>query len=200
MVTTQAAEKVYRSTGADCRVDTRLEVAGGGWLEWCPQETILFDRARLRRSLRLELEPGARAMLGETVVLGRLASGERTNRGLLRDRIDIYRGPDLAWTDRLRLDGSYAAVLAAAAGLGGAVALATFVYAAPDAAALLDLARDLLAADAVRAGATVVNGLLVARLLATDPLALRRAFTLFWTRFRAAAAGLPPVLPRLWHV
>ena len=139
-------------------------------------------------------------MLGECVVLGRLASGERTSQGLLHDRIDVYQGPLLAWTDRLRLEGSYAGLLAAVAGLGGAVALATFVYAAPDAATLVELARDLAAADGVRAGVTTVNGLLLARFLAEDPLALRRAFTSFWTRFRAAAAGLPPVLPRLWHV
>ena len=135
MVTSQAAEKVYRSTGADCRVTTHLEVGQDGWLEWCPQETILFDRSRLRRTLRLDLQSGARAMLGETLVLGRLASGERTSRGLLHDRIDVHVGPTLAWTDRLRLEGAYAGVLAATAGLGGAVALATFVYAAADAPA-----------------------------------------------------------------
>jgi urease accessory protein len=200
LVTSQAAEKVYRSTGADCHVSTRLEVAAGGWCEWCPQETILFDRSRLRRVLRLDLGAGARAMLGETMVLGRLASGERTSLGLLQDRIDVYRGPTLAWTDRLRLDGSYAGLLAAAAGLGGATALATFVYAAADAGDLIEPARDLLTDEGVRAGLTVVNGLLIGRFLAEDPLALRRAFALFWTRFRAAAAGLPPLLPRLWHV
>ena len=135
-------------------------------------------------------------------MLGRLASGERTSRGLLHDRIDVYRGGRCSpgpiasgWR------AATPALLAAAAGLGGAVALATFVYAAPDAAALAR-ARPAtsLAADGVRAGATLVNGLLVARFLAEDPLALRRAFALFWARFRAAAAGLPPVLPRLWHV
>lgn len=200
MVTSQAAEKVYRSTGADCRVTTHLEVGQDGWLEWCPQETILFDRSRLRRTLRVDLQSGARAMLGETLVLGRLASGERTSRGLLHDRIDVHVGPTLAWTDRLRLEGAYAGVLAATAGLGGAVALATFVYAAADAPAWVDLARELGAAEGVQAGISAVNGLLLTRFLAADPLALRRAFTLFWTRFRAAVAGLPPVLPRLWHV
>jgi urease accessory protein len=200
MVTSQAAEKVYRSTGADCVVTTRLEVGEGGWLEWCPQEAILFDRSRLRRTLRLQAATGARAMLGETVVLGRLAFGERTRHGLLHDRIDVYEGPRLAWTDRLRLEGDYADLLAAAAGLGGAVALATFVYAAGDAPAWLDPAREFLDADGVSAGLTAINGLLVGRFLAEDPLALRRVFTLFWTRFRAAVAGLPPVLPRLWHV
>jgi urease accessory protein len=200
MVTSQAAEKVYRSTGADCVVSTRLEVGAGGWLEWCPQETIPFDRSRLRRTLRLDLGTGARAMLGETVVLGRLASGERTSRGLLHDRIDVHVGGTLAWTDRLCLDGSYAGLLAAVAGLGGAVALTTFVYAAADAADWVDPARDFLAGDRARAGLTAVNGLLIGRFLAEDPLALRRTFALFWTRFRAAVAGLPPVLPRLWHV
>ena len=200
MVTSQAAEKVYRSSCADCHISTHLHVARGGWLEWCPQETILFDRSRLRRALRLDLHSGARAMLGETVVLGRLASGERASQGLLHDRIDVYRGPLLAWTDRFRLEGSYTGPLAAVAGLGGAVALATFAYAAPDAPELIEPARELVAADGVRAGVTVVNGVLLARFLAEEPLALRHAFTSFWARFRAAAAGLPPVLPRLWHV
>jgi urease accessory protein len=200
MVTGQAAEKVYRSTGPDCRVETRLHVAAGGWLEWCPQETILFDRARLRRSLRLDLITGARAMLGEMVVLGRLASGERSGYGLLHDRIEIHADGHLRWHDSLRLDGWYAPVIDAPAGLGGARSLATFIHAAPDAAEHLDLARDLLRTEDVLAGATAVDGLLVARFLAKDPLALRKTFASFWAGLRAAAAELPASLPRLWHV
>lgn len=200
LVTSQAAEKIYRSTGAECRIGTRLEVGRGGWLEWCPQETILFDRSRLRRTLRLDLAGDARAMLGEILVLGRHASGEATRAGFLQDRIEVRRDGALRWQDVFRLDGAYAPVLDAAAGLGGARAVATFVYAAPDAAGLLDRARGWLGGAGVRAGATVVNGLLVARFLAAEALALRRAFALFWCGFRAAAAGLPPMLPRLWHV
>jgi urease accessory protein len=201
VVTSQAAEKVYRSTGADAVVETRLQVAAGGWLEWCPQETILFDHARLRRRLRLELPSDARgAMIGEMLVLGRLASGEQARHGLLFDRIEVRRDGALAWSDRLRLEGAFGSVLDAAAGLDGNGALATFVHAAPDAGDRLDRARELLEAPGVRAGATLVNGLLIARWLAADSLALRRAFALFWASFRAAAAGLPPIMPRLWHV
>lgn len=200
LVTTQAAEKVYRSLGPDCRIETRIEVGAGGWLEWCPQETILFDRARLRRSLALDLAPGARAMLGETLVLGRLASGERTRSGLLHDSIEIHCGGKLRWRDVLRLTGGFDDVVDAQAGLAGARAVTTFAYVGPDASERLDLARELLAAAPVRAGATVVNDILVVRLLGEEPLALRSTFALFWVRFRAAVAGLPPVLPRLWHV
>ena len=200
LVTSQAAEKVYRSTGPDTRVDTVLTVGAGAWLEWCPQETILFDRARLRRRLSVDLAPDARILLGEILVLGRLASGERTTRGLLFDRIELCREGELVWQDRLRLDGDFTAVLDAPAGLAGARAVATLVHAAPDATERLDLARGLVDQPGVRAGATVVNGLLLIRALAADPLALRRCFALIWTHLREAAAGLPPVLPRLWHV
>lgn len=200
MVTSQAAEKVYRSTGADTAVANRLAVAPGGWLEWCPQETILFDRARLRRTLRLDLAGDARAMLGEMLVLGRRASGERAGQGLVQDRIEVRHDGIPVWQDRLRLEGDYAALREAPAGLAGAAALATFVYAGPDADRYLEPARELLDLADVPAGASLVDGLLVARWLGADPLALRSAFALFWARFRAAAAGLPPVLPRLWQV
>lgn len=200
LVTSQAAEKVYRSTGPDTHVDTVLAVASGGWLEWCPQETILFHGARLRRRLAVNLATDARLLLGEILVLGRLAFGERTTRGLLFDRIELRRGGEPVWQDRLRLDGDFAAVLDAPAGLAGAKAVATLVHAAPDAAERLELARDLLDQPGLRAGATLVNGLLLIRVLAADPLALRGTFALIWTRLREAAAGLPPVLPRLWHV
>jgi urease accessory protein len=52
----------------------------------------------------------------------------------------------------------------------------------------------------LRAGVTVVNGLLVARWLAADALPLRRAYADLACHLRHAAMGLPPRLPRLWHV
>ena len=198
LVTTQAAEKIYRSTGPDCRLETSLRVEAGGWLEWCPQETILFDHSRLRRSLEIDLAAGARAMLGEIVVLGRLASGERSGQGLLHDRIEVRTDGEPVWCDVLRLAGDYRALVDAPAGLASARGVATFVYAAPDAAAQIDLARSLLPAGL--AGATLVDGVPIVRLLGHEPLALRHAFAMLWARFRAGVAGLPACLPRVWHV
>ncbi|MBF0392683.1 MAG: urease accessory protein UreD, partial [Alphaproteobacteria bacterium] len=56
-VVAQAAEKVYRSLGADVAVSVRLTACPGAWLEWLPQETILFDGARLRRATLIERSP-----------------------------------------------------------------------------------------------------------------------------------------------
>ena len=59
LVTAQAAEKVYRSTGRPVQIDNRIEVGSGGWFEWLPQETILFDRCRFHRTAMLDAAPDA---------------------------------------------------------------------------------------------------------------------------------------------
>src|SRR5271169_4915941 len=54
-VTTAAAEKIYRSLGPDTRVDVKLTVGAGATLNWLPQETILFDQVRMRRSIEVDI-------------------------------------------------------------------------------------------------------------------------------------------------
>lgn len=199
LVTSQAAEKVYRSLGPDCRVEVRLRVDEGAWLEWLPQECILFQNARLRRLTAIDLAPTARLMAGEMLVFGRTARGERFTAGLARDAWELRRDGRLVWADALHLDGDIGAVMAAPAGFGGATACATMIYAAPDAAAHLETARELLADCPVRAGVTLVKDQLVARWLG-EAFDLRRAYGGFWAAFRHRAAGLPASLPRLWHI
>ena len=199
-VTTQAAEKIYRSAGAAALMTTRLTAASGAWLEWMPQEAILFDQARLRRSMTIDITPGARLLAAESLVFGRIARGERFSTGLLHETWRVRRDGRLVWADALRLEEDIPRHLASRAGFGGALAAATILYAGDDAAARVDLARDLLATPGVRSGATCVAGLLVARLLAETPLALRRCLLAFWAGFRHDVAGLPARVPRLWAI
>src|ERR1700735_3614405 len=49
--TTAAAEKIYRSLGPDTEIGVKLAIGADGTLAWLPQETILFDQARLRSSI-----------------------------------------------------------------------------------------------------------------------------------------------------
>ena len=202
MATAQAAEKIYRSAGKDSLINVRLSVGRGGRLEWLPQETILFDGARLRRQTTIDLDPGARILAGEILVFGRIASDERLSRGLVREAWSVRRDDRLIWADALHLDGDLKDIFADTACFGGATAQATAVYVDDDPAAYLDLARSLLDEedDGLRSAATVVNGVLVTRWLGHDPARLRRAFGDFWAEFRQASAGLPATLPRLWNV
>lgn len=197
-VTAQAAEKVYRSLGADTVIENRLVVRQGAWLEWLPQETIIFDRARLRRAMRIDLEENARVLAGEILVFGRIARGETVTSGLVRDAWEIRRGGKLLWADALHLDGDIGGVLADASCFGGARAYATMLYAGADAAGLLEPLRE----QRLDAGgaATCIGPLLIARWLSADPAAVRRNFGKAWSFLRQQARGLPAALPRIWHI
>jgi hypothetical protein len=50
-ISAPVAEKIYRSLGPPSRIDRTLHVGDGAMLEWIPQETILFDGARLQRRI-----------------------------------------------------------------------------------------------------------------------------------------------------
>jgi predicted RNA binding protein YcfA (HicA-like mRNA interferase family) len=97
MITTQAAEKVYRSAGALSTLDVRLALAADAWLEWLPQETILFDRARLRRRLVLDLAQSARLLAADLLVFGRRVRGERFQDGFFHDRWQVRLAGRLVW-------------------------------------------------------------------------------------------------------
>jgi urease accessory protein len=201
-VTTQAAEKVYRSLGPDCRVNVGLSAAAGSWLEWLPHETILFEAARLERTTRIELAPGARLLAGEMLVFGRRARGEQLTRGRVRDAWEVRRAGRLVWADALAAVGDLAAVLAAPACLAGAAAVATLIYAGEATHDALAFARELAAepADGLRAAATLVAGLLVVRWLGRDARALRDAFGRCWAALRHRFGGWADALPRVWCV
>ena len=192
---TASAEKVYRSDGAEtATLATRISVGSGGTAEWLPQETILFDRARLRRSLDVDIEADATAFLFEAVVFGRAASGETVRTGLFEDRWRIRRGGRLVLADTLRLDGPVADLLARPAMAAGARALATLLCVAPDSEARLEEARAGLDGAASECGASAWDGMLAVRWLAPDIGTLRRDAARFMNRFR----GRP--LPRVWHL
>lgn len=200
LVTSQAAEKVYRSAGPEARIDVDLTIAVGAWLEWWPQETILFDRARLRRRLVIDAAAGGRGLIGELLVFGRQAHGEQLRAGLLHESWAVRVDGRLLWADALRLDGDIAARLAAPFGFAGARAAATLIYVGEDAERWLVPARQLLGTIGSRAGVSCLPGLLVSRWLDPDPARLRHGYAGFIVRFRQAVAGLPDRLPTIWSI
>ncbi len=84
-VTSQAAEKVYRALYEPARVATRLKAQESAKLAWLPQETIVFNRARLHRTTEIELFSGAELLALEWLVLGRTAHGEVVVGGSITD-------------------------------------------------------------------------------------------------------------------
>lgn len=171
-VTTQAAERAYRAQPGEIgRLNNRLSVASGARFNWLPQETILFQGCALERTLRVDLAADAQLLLGEPLVFGRAAMGERLTGAHFRDRIEIWRGDDCLFVDAMTLTGDIDAHLARPTIANGAGAMALLVYVAPDAEAQLPKLRAMLPQTA---GASLIRGdLLCIRALAPDSYDLR---------------------------
>jgi urease accessory protein len=198
-LTTQACEKIYAAASGPARVSAELSLASGARLDWLPQETILFEKARLERTLAVDMAEDASMLVVEAVLLGRLAMGEILSAARLRDSWRIRRGGRLVFAEEAAAGGpaGWERLRASPALLGGAAALATIVHVAPGAAKALDEARAIVESSMAQGsgldgGASAFDGLLVLRLAAPSGLALRRVVTPLIDLLR----GGPP--PRVW--
>ena len=186
-VTSQAAERVYRTLGPEASIRTSLSVEAGASLLWLPQETILYDGSALRRAYSVHLAEGARFLGVEPIVFGRREMGEKVETLHLKDSWRMWRGDSLAHAEELKMGPR---LPSSAAALAGAGAIATILYLAEDAESRIDAVRGTLGD---KSGASAWNGKLIARLLAKDGFSLRKQII----SALAALAG-PEALPKIW--
>ena len=186
-----AAEKVYRAPGKPAELDIALTAAAGAHIAWLPQETILFDRARIHRRIDIDLAATASLLLCEIVVFGRTAMGERMREGEFVDRWRLRRGGRLVFAETVRLDGDIGGKLAHPAIANGAAAIVTALI-VPGDAALVERIRESLPAFRGEAGLSAWNGFAMARFCAQDAASLRADMM----AVLGCASAVP--LPRLW--
>ncbi|MDN4986836.1 urease accessory protein UreD [Bradyrhizobium sp. WYCCWR 13022] len=189
-LTTAAAEKIYRAPGAVAQLNISLKVGADAHLGWLPQETILFDRARVHRRFDIELDNAASLLLCEIVVFGRTAMGERLEQGEFVDRWRLRRGGKLIFAETIRLDGQIGEKLARSvvAKAGAAIGTALMV---PGDEALVERIREASGSFAGEVGISAWNGFAMARFCAQDAARLR-------ADMMAVLACTGAALPRLW--
>jgi urease accessory protein len=193
---TQSAEKIYRSDGAVSTIENRFHLADHAHLVWIPQETILFDRARLRRQLSVNMSSSAQFLACEILFFGRHAMGEILRDAEFFDHWDIRRDEHLIYAERLRLHGDVQKHLDRKAVGDGARAFATLLLVSQKAESRLDDFRNFMnqnPEDSVEWGASAWNGLLCLRALSSNPFVLRRLMVVCLTYFNQNP------LPRVWH-
>jgi urease accessory protein len=190
-LTTAAAEKVYRAEGTAAQLNIALKAADGAHLAWLPQETILFDRARVSRRIDIDLAETASLLLCEIVVFGRTAMGERVLSGEFTDRWRMRRGGRLAFAETIRLDGDIAETLSQPAVAKGGVAIGT-VLIVPGDEALVERIGEISKSFGSEVGISSWNGFAMARFCGQDAARLRADMMAVLGRASGAA------LPRLW--
>jgi urease accessory protein len=186
-VTSQAAERVYRSLGPPAHLDYSFDVADGATLHWLPQETIMFEGAALSRRMSVQLHGGAEFIAFESVVFGREAMGERLQAVRLTDHWDVFRDGKLIHAERLALGPQ---LPRSAATLGRAGACATLLMISPRVDTLAAVVAEVVGENDV---VSCWNGKLVARFIAPNGFSLRKALV---QAVSAATGGGD--LPKSW--
>jgi urease accessory protein len=167
-LTSQAAERVYRTLGPPADMRVSLSVGKDSTLLWLPQESIFFEHSALSRTLDVEVAEGATFLAVEPMVFGRIEMGERINQVAIVDRWNIRREGKLIHAEAFKLGPSWRT---SQASFGDNHAAATLLLVSPQADMLLEKVRQVLGPND---GASTWNGKLVARLLAKDGFHLRK--------------------------
>ena len=105
LITTATASKIYRSNGLQAKQSIQIQVDADAYLEWLPQETIVFDGAIYRQDLHVELAPGAKWLGWEITRFGRTARGERFLTGDWKSHTEVWQQGVPLWIDRQWLPG-----------------------------------------------------------------------------------------------
>jgi urease accessory protein len=197
-VTTQAAEKIYRALDQSARISTKLNVGNGAKLAWLPQETIIFNGARLCRRTEIEISPGSELLALECLVLGRAARDEKLSSGAIIDAWQVSKTGRLQWGETFRLTGDIFSQLSRKALLQDSKALATLIYFGPDLGERLQLIRTQSISFDCQCGATLVGGMVVARLAARSSFELKAALRNLLQGLGKESAPGPFRVPKMW--
>lgn len=193
LITTPAAGKFYRSGGGEARQNVNLSVADGASLEWLPQETIVYEGARLNSSMNIDLAEHARFIGWEILALGRPAAGEGFDNGAATLSWRISRAGRMVYMERLHLD---AEAFKARWGLFGHSACGT-MFAYPATALHLAAVQELIG-DETNRGVTLIEGLLICRGLDARADVLKAFFEEVWGLVRGDVIGKEVCAPRIW--
>ncbi|MFP5350836.1 MAG: urease accessory protein UreD [Gammaproteobacteria bacterium] len=200
LITTPSAAKWYRGlvTAEQC---IHARIARSAHLEWLPLETIVFDRAQARQTLRVDLDPDATFLGWEITRFGRSARGETFNQGSWRAITEVWRAGKPLWVDRQRLHGGSSA-MQSAYGLAGQPVTATLVFLGRTMEDdMCERARTLWGSGGYpgEAGVTRFNEGMLCRYRGPSSAAVREWFIAVWDAIRRKARDRSAQPPRIWR-
>ena len=193
VVTTQTCERVYKSLELDAIVGNKITVGADGHIDWVPQETIFFNGGALRRTLTVDLHDSASAFLLEPVVFGRKAMGETVHEGRYIDQWRVHVEGTLVFADNARLDHMIDGTLGRLGVGRGWSAFAAGLYVGPDGLNLRDRIREIPEEAGIEFGTSLVRGVVVLRVVASDSQRMRRWIEQVYHIVAGRA------LPRAWY-
>ncbi len=199
LITTPGASKFYKSNGFTACQNQNLMVKEHACLEWLPQETILFDTARVDSSTRVQLSEKASFIGWEIVSFGRPACKEEFVQGMFKQSYEIWKDNEPLLIDRVIIN-DRAEVFNSLWGLQTlpVMGLLTIVNNDSSKLTIACLKIQEMIDDVSRLSVTVIGSVLVCRCLDTNSMSIRNRFIEIWKIIRLLVLDKEPCEPRIW--
>ncbi len=199
LITTPGASKFYQSNGFTAWQSQDLTVKENACLEWLPQETILFDGARVDSTTKIQLERQALFMGWEIVSFGRPVCNEEFTTGLFKQSFEIWRSGEPLLIDKITIQ-DRAEVFSSLWGLQAQPVMGLLTIVNDDPHALREATNIIqgMIEDVSRLSVTVMEDVLVCRCLDTNSMAIRNTFIRIWKAIRFVSIHKQPCEPRIW--
>ncbi|MEO1377410.1 MAG: urease accessory protein UreD [Cyanobacteria bacterium J06635_10] len=196
LITTAAANKIYRSNGLQARQNIEIKIDNQACLEWLPQESIVFNGANFRQDIRIELATEANFIGWEITRFGRTARGEKFVEGEWRSHFEVWRNNKPLWIDRQYLPGSEE-IFHSPHGLAGKPIIGTLVYIGkPVPSEIVEQARNL--SPSYEGGVTRLENGFLCRYRGDSTTEVRNWFISVWQLLRISFLNRDRCLPRVW--
>jgi urease accessory protein len=204
LITTAAAAKIYRSNGLTSQQSAQIKIATGAYLEWLPQETIIFDGAIYDQCLHVELAPQATWCGWEICRYGRTARGESFLTGMVRSHTEVWQQGRPLWIDRQCLSGGIDTIQSPHALSGKPVVASLAFIGQVIPAEIVDEAR-VLAKTALKGelrgefGVTRLEQGMLCRYRGASSLEARTWLIAVWQLLRGSLMSASTCIPRIWQ-
>ena len=199
LVTTPAAGKFYRSSGATAYQKQTIKVADNGFLDWFPSENIFFPGAKVKLETRVDLSKESHFTAWDIMCLGRPAIDETFSSGQLSQRLEIFKDGRPIRFDKFIIQENDLA-LNAKWGLGKKPVVGTFFCFTPrkELVGLLRKNIDSLGKDDL-ISMTFLDDIILCRYLGNSVEQVKQNFIKVWQILHLTLRGLDPVIPRIWN-
>lgn len=202
LITTPAATKFYRGNNFLAQQIQKIEVAEDCIMEWLPQETIFFSGCDAKTKTLVNLTGNAKFAGWELVCLGRPACNETFAEGSCRQHIEVWRDKAPLVIERSHLQGGDD-LLQANWGMQGFVVMGTLIVTDVDEDVLQQvretIAQQNLDTNEIRISSTLINNVLICRVLAHQIEVARNNMILVWQTVRPHVMQRQAVIPRIWN-
>lgn len=195
LLTTPSSSKFYRTNGLYALQEYVFKLQKNSVLEWLPQSNIFFPKTKAKIKTVFVLEQGARVITFEMLCFRDLYTKMNNNNP---EEVDVFLDISLPYSIGLR-DHFNINSVDCIQKLHGFQISASF-FAVPADEFILKKIRELIKPikDIQIGGATLLNELLVARLLGNDNQKMSDLLYRMWNIARLSIIGKKAIIPRIW--